>query len=78
MVRETGHNLKEMWSNGKNRVYAKTQQKLRIVRRIAKQKGEEIWDNTATYVRKNPGKSIAFSLGLGFLVGFLSRRPSRD
>jgi ElaB/YqjD/DUF883 family membrane-anchored ribosome-binding protein len=32
-----------------------------------------IWDDVRRYVRDNPGTSVAISVGVGFLLGFLLR-----
>jgi ElaB/YqjD/DUF883 family membrane-anchored ribosome-binding protein len=41
-------------------------------RRIEKDYGD-VWDDVRRYVRDNPGASLAISLGVGFLLGFLIR-----
>ncbi len=41
-------------------------------RRIDKDYGY-LWDDLRRYVRDNPGASLAISLGVGFLLGFLIR-----
>jgi len=41
-------------------------------RRLERDYGD-VWDDVLKYVRENPGLSVAVSLGLGFLVGFLVR-----
>jgi ElaB/YqjD/DUF883 family membrane-anchored ribosome-binding protein len=33
----------------------------------------DFWDDTIDYVRENPGKVIAFSLGLGIALGLVLR-----
>lgn len=33
----------------------------------------DAWDDAVDYVRENPGKVIAFSLGLGLAIGLLMR-----
>jgi ElaB/YqjD/DUF883 family membrane-anchored ribosome-binding protein len=32
-----------------------------------------IWDDARKYVRENPGTSLAISLGVGLLLGYLIR-----
>jgi ElaB/YqjD/DUF883 family membrane-anchored ribosome-binding protein len=41
-------------------------------RRLEKDYGD-VWDDARRYVRDNPGISLAVSLGVGFLLGFLIR-----
>jgi ElaB/YqjD/DUF883 family membrane-anchored ribosome-binding protein len=41
-------------------------------RRLEKDYGY-VWDDVRRYVRDNPGTSLAISLGVGFLLGFLIR-----
>ena len=41
-------------------------------RRLEKDYGD-VWDDARRWVRDNPGPSIAVSLGVGFLLGFLIR-----
>lgn len=41
-------------------------------RRLEKDYGD-VWDDVRRYVRDNPGASLAISLGVGFLLGFLIR-----
>jgi len=41
-------------------------------RRVEKDYGY-VWDDVRRYVRDNPGTSLAISLGVGFLLGFLIR-----
>jgi ElaB/YqjD/DUF883 family membrane-anchored ribosome-binding protein len=41
-------------------------------RRLEKDYGY-VWDDVRRYVRDNPGVSLAISLGVGFLLGFLIR-----
>lgn len=33
----------------------------------------DVWDDAVDYIRENPGKVIAFSLGLGLAIGLLLR-----
>lgn len=33
----------------------------------------DLWDDTVDYVRENPGKVIAFSLGVGLAIGLALR-----
>ena len=41
-------------------------------RRLEKDYGY-VWEDLRRYVRDNPGTSLAISLGVGFLLGFLIR-----
>jgi len=41
-------------------------------KRLEKDYGD-VWDDVRRYVRDNPGASLAISLGVGFLLGFLVR-----
>jgi len=55
-----------------------TQERLTQAAQRMKEKGEEAWDDLTGYVKKNPGKTVAFSIGLGVLIGVLLNRSSRD
>jgi len=55
-----------------------TQERLNQAAETVREKGEEAWQDFAGYVRKNPGKTVAFSVGLGMLIGILFGRSSRD
>jgi ElaB/YqjD/DUF883 family membrane-anchored ribosome-binding protein len=39
---------------------------------------DDVVDNVKSYVRHNPGKSVAIALGVGFAIGLLFRRKSDD
>ena len=42
--------------------------------KIADTEWEDVKTNVASYVRDNPGKSLAIALGVGFALGLLMRR----
>jgi ElaB/YqjD/DUF883 family membrane-anchored ribosome-binding protein len=39
---------------------------------------EDVQQNVTSYVRDNPGKSLAIALGVGFVLGFLLRSRNDD
>lgn len=42
--------------------------------KIADTEWDDVKTNVASYVRDNPGKSLAIALGVGFALGLLMRR----
>ncbi len=44
---------------------------------MAKEKGEELWEDALTFVRKHPGKAIGFSLLAGAVIGALLSRDRK-
>ena len=52
----------------------KAEKSYRRVRSQANNVSREV----SLYVRDNPGKSVLIAAGIGFLLGLLTRRASRD
>jgi len=72
--------MKGVWKEGMDRIQEhveQTREKIREAGDAAKEKGEELWEDAAVYVKKNPGKAVAVVFGVGLFLGLLLNR-SRD
>jgi len=87
VIKENGRalNLKEVWNERTGQVVRQARQKLKTAGRRttqayrqAQQKLKTAGRATTDYIEENPGKSVAISAGVGFILGLFFARSRRD